>query len=64
MLHPDVARALAAARIQDLHRAAAHRRTIRLARRARATPGDHSNRDTASRVDAATWSRVRGLLGG
>ena len=33
MLHPDLARALAAAHIEDLHRAAARRRTIRLARR-------------------------------
>jgi hypothetical protein len=33
MLHPDLARALAAAHIEDLHRAAARRHTIRLARR-------------------------------
>src|SRR6476469_7236286 len=30
MLHPDLARALAAAHIEDLHRAAARRHTIRL----------------------------------
>ena len=33
MLHPDLARALAAAHIEDLHRAAARRRAVRLARR-------------------------------
>ena len=33
MLHPALARALATARIEDLHRAAARRHTIRLARR-------------------------------
>ena len=33
MLHPDLARALATAHIEDLHRAAARRHTIRLARR-------------------------------
>ena len=33
LLHPDMARALAAARIEDRHRAAARRRAIRLARR-------------------------------
>ena len=34
MLHPALARALATAHIEDLHRAAARRHTIRLARRA------------------------------
>jgi hypothetical protein len=33
MLHPALARALADAHIEDLHRAAARRHTIRLARR-------------------------------
>ena len=33
MLHPDLARAFAAARTEDLHRAAARRRAIHLARR-------------------------------
>jgi hypothetical protein len=33
MLHPDLVRALGTAHIEDLHRAAARRRTIRLARR-------------------------------
>jgi len=32
MLHPDITRALAAAHIEDLHRDAARRHTIRLAR--------------------------------
>ena len=33
MLHPALSRALAAAHIDDLHRAAAERRSLRLARR-------------------------------
>jgi hypothetical protein len=33
MLHPALARALATAHVEDLHRAAARRHTIRLARR-------------------------------
>jgi hypothetical protein len=33
MLHPDLARALATAHIEDLHRAAARRQSIRLAGR-------------------------------
>jgi hypothetical protein len=33
MLHPALARAVATAHIEDLHRAAARRRTVRLARR-------------------------------
>ena len=33
MLHPTLARALATAHIEDLHRAAARRRAIRFARR-------------------------------
>ena len=62
MLHPDLARALAAAHIEDLHRAAARRHTIRLARRVAHEPhvGGHSNSDTAIRVDSATWSRAQG----
>ena len=39
MLHPALARALATAHIEDQLRAAARWRTIRLARRARATRG-------------------------
>ena len=63
MLHPDLARALAAAHIEDLHRAAARRHTIRLARRGAHEPhvGGHSNSETGIRVDSATWSRARGL---
>ena len=38
MLHPDLARELAAARMKDHHRAAARRRAIRLARRAAQEP--------------------------
>jgi hypothetical protein len=38
MLHPDLARALASAHIEDLHRAAARRHTIRIARRAAHEP--------------------------
>jgi hypothetical protein len=62
MLHPDLARALAAAHIEDLHRAAARRHTIRLARRVAHEPhvGGRSNSDTAIRVDSATWSRAQG----
>ena len=56
MLHPAVARALATVHIEDLHRAAARWHTIRLARRARAARGGHSDRDTSIRVDSATWT--------
>jgi hypothetical protein len=38
MLHPDLARALASAHIDDLHRAATRRHTIRLAHRAAHEP--------------------------
>ena len=38
MLHPDLARALATAHIEELHRAAARRLAIRLARRAAHEP--------------------------
>jgi hypothetical protein len=38
MLHPDFARALATAHIEDLHRAAARRRAIRCARPAAHKP--------------------------
>ena len=53
MLHPALARALATARIEDQLRAAARWRTVRLARRARATRGDF-NRRTATRADSTT----------
>jgi hypothetical protein len=38
MLHPTLTRALATAHIEDLHRAAAQRQTIRLARRVAHSP--------------------------
>ena len=38
MLHPDLGRELANAHIEDLHRTAARRRAIRLARRAAHEP--------------------------
>jgi len=56
MLHPDLARALVTAHIEDLHRGAARWHAIRLASRARAARGGHSDRDTAIRVDSATWT--------
>ena len=56
MSHHALARALASAHIDDQHRAAARWHTIRLARRARAARGGHSVRDTAIRVDSATWT--------
>ena len=46
MLHPDLARALAAAHIEDLHRAAARRHTIRLARRVAHEQGGDQRRGT------------------
>ena len=51
MLHPALARALATAQIEDRLRAAARWRTIRLARRARAT---RDGGFTAIRVDSTT----------
>ena len=38
MLHPALARAVATAHIEDLHRAAARRHTVRLARRVAREP--------------------------
>ena len=38
MLHPALSQALATAHIEDLHRAAAHRHTIRLAHRVAREP--------------------------
>jgi hypothetical protein len=63
MLHPDLARSLAAARIEDLHRAAYRRHTIRLASgvahepHAAATP-------IAMLRSASTRLRVRVARGG
>ena len=58
MLHPDLARTLASAHIDDLHRAAARWHTIRLARRAA-----HESRVVAtptaiqrSASESAAWS--------
>jgi hypothetical protein len=56
MLHPAVARELATDHIEDLRRTAARWHTIGLARRARAARGGRSDRDTAIRVDSATWT--------
>jgi hypothetical protein len=53
-MHPALARALATAHIEDQLRAADRWRTIRLARRARATRGGDFNRRTAIRVDSTT----------
>jgi hypothetical protein len=58
MLHPDLARALATAHIEDLHRAAARRRAIRLARPVAHEPRGHSNRDAAIRVTQPRGRRV------
>jgi hypothetical protein len=59
MLHPSFDRTLAAARIEDLHRAAARRQAIRVALRVAAERdgGGHSNRDAAIRVDSAAGRR-------
>ncbi len=60
MLHPTFARALATARIEDLHRAAARRRTVRFALRVarERDGGGHSNPEAAMRVDPAAGRRV------
>jgi hypothetical protein len=50
MLHPEFARALATAHIDDLHRAAARRRTIRFAR-------EVAHERAAIGVDSATWTQ-------
>jgi hypothetical protein len=56
MLHPALARALASAHIDDLHRAAARWHTIRLAR---GTRGGHFNRHTAIRLRVSGVDFVR-----
>lgn len=53
MLHPAFARALATARIEDLHRAAARRRRLLFALRVA------HERDAAIRVDSVAGRRVR-----
>jgi hypothetical protein len=60
MLHPDLGRALATAHIEDLHRAAARRRAIRLARRAAHEPHVASTPIAMVR-SASTWLRGRRL---
>ena len=66
MLHPDLARALADAHIEDLHRAAARRHTIRLAGRVPHEPQVAAT-PMATLRSASTRLRGRargGLLGG
>ncbi len=60
MLHPTFARALATARIEDLHRAAARRRMVRFALRVahERDGGGHSDREAAICVDPAAGRRV------
>ena len=58
MLNPTLAQALAIAHIEDLHRAAARRHMIRLARRVAHEPRGrgHANRKTAIRTDSTRWT--------
>jgi hypothetical protein len=57
MLHPALSRALATAHIEDLHRAAAQRHTIRLACRvARAHVAARSIAIVRSAVHSTTWT--------
>jgi len=57
MLHPDLARAFAAARTEDLHRAAARRRAIHLARRVAHEP--HATATPIAMLRSAS-TRLRG----
>jgi hypothetical protein len=57
MLHPALARALATAHIEDLHRAAARRETIRLARRVAHEP--HAAATPIAKLRSAS-TRLRG----
>ena len=59
MLHPDVARALATAHIEDLHRAAARRRAIRCA--LRVAHGPHGGLPQADGVTATEIPQARGI---
>ena len=61
MLHPAFARALASARIDDLHRAADRRRTLRFALRVahERDSGGHSNHEAVIRADSAAGRRIR-----
>ena len=60
MLHPDFHQALAIAKIEDLHREAARRHTIRVARRAAKEPhaGDPSIAGQRSAPDPPRRSRA------
>ena len=60
MLHPDLRQALAIAHIEDLHREAARRQTIRLARRVAEEPhvGDASIAGQQSASDPTRQSRA------
>jgi hypothetical protein len=58
MLHPDLARALAAAHIQDQHRAAARSHTIRLAGRVAHEPHVAA---TPIAILRSASTRLRGL---
>ena len=60
-MHPDLRQALAIARIEDLHREAARRQTIRLARRAaeQEHAGDPSIAEQRSASDAPRQSGAR-----
>jgi hypothetical protein len=59
-MHPDLHQALATAHIEDLHREAARRRTIRLARRVAEEPHveDHSIAGQRSASDPPRLSRA------
>jgi hypothetical protein len=60
MLHPALSRALATARVDDLHRDAAQRHTIRLARSVTHEP----HMAAASRVPIVSGRRWTGLRAG
>jgi hypothetical protein len=59
MLHPDFARALATAHIEDLHRAAARRRAIRFARRV--AHGPHVGLPQADGMTPTEIPQARGI---
>ena len=60
MMHPDLARAVAIAHIEDLHRAAARRHAIRLARRV----AHEQDMAAASRVPIVSGRRWTGRRDG
>jgi hypothetical protein len=66
MLHPTLSRALADAHIEDLHRAAAQRRMIRLAHRVTHAPHVAATpiailRSAATRLRGSSWTLLPGL---